>query len=250
MGSGPEEHGAGRAAASPPSTTRGRRGPVAVDVLAILEAVAGGPIPLRVRCWDGSVAGDASLEATLVVRSPRALTRMLWAPGELGLVRAFVSGDLDVDGDPFAVLDLPDAVGRLAHHQGLGLTPRERVGAVGTAWRLGVLGPPPPPPREELRRVRGRLHSRSRDSAAVSHHYDVGNDFYRLVLGPSMVYSCARWTSPPSADYTLDDAQRDKLDLVCAKLGLEPGMRLLDVGAGGGPWPCGPPRSTEPASSA
>ena len=78
------------------------------------------------------------------------------------------------------------------------------------------------------------MHSRARDAASVSHHYDVSNDFYRLVLGPSMVYSCAYWTETASEQYTLDDAQRDKLDLVCIKLGLRPGMRLLDVGCGWG----------------
>ena len=79
----------------------------------------------------------------------------------------------------------------------------------------------------------GARHSRRRDRQAISHHYDVGNDFYRIVLGDSMVYSCAYWTSS-EADYGLADAQRDKLDLICRKLDLKPGMRLLDVGCGWG----------------
>ncbi|MFF7143448.1 class I SAM-dependent methyltransferase [Streptomyces nodosus] len=91
--------------------------------------------------------------------------------------------------------------------------------------------PPPPPPREEVRRARGHLHTRRSDRRAISHHYDVGNDFYELVLGPSMVYSCAYWAAP---DGTLEDAQRDKLELVCRKLDLKPGLRLLDVGCGWG----------------
>ncbi|MYW04050.1 cyclopropane-fatty-acyl-phospholipid synthase family protein, partial [Streptomyces sp. SID3343] len=90
---------------------------------------------------------------------------------------------------------------------------------------------PPPPPDEEVRRRRGVAHSLRRDRAAISHHYDVGNDFYALVLGPSMVYSCAYWDRP---DATLEDAQRAKLDLICRKLALAPGMRLLDVGCGWG----------------
>ena len=79
----------------------------------------------------------------------------------------------------------------------------------------------------------GKLHSLRRDRAAISHHYDLSNDFYALVLDPQMAYSCAYWTSH-DPNYTLQDAQRDKLDLVCRKLGLTPGMRLLDVGCGWG----------------
>jgi cyclopropane-fatty-acyl-phospholipid synthase len=172
--------------------------------------------------------------ATVVLHRPRALRHLLWAPGELGLVRAYVRGDLDFDGDIFAALDLPDVIARIARHQGVGLTGRQWLQAVARARRLGALGPPPRRPAEEIRRPKGVLHSRARDSASVSHHYDVGNDFYRLVLGPSLVYSCAYWKHEPSPSYSLEDAQRDKLDLVCTKLGLRPGMRLLDVGCGWG----------------
>jgi cyclopropane-fatty-acyl-phospholipid synthase len=98
------------------------------------------------------------------------------------------------------------------------------------AKRLGVLGPPLPPPPEEAR-LRGRRHSKERDAAAVAHHYDVSNEFYRLVLGETMTYSCAYFTEDGTS---LDDAQRAKYDLVCRKLGLQPGMRLLDVGCGWG----------------
>jgi cyclopropane-fatty-acyl-phospholipid synthase len=207
---------------------------VAAEVLSVLQDAVAGPLPVRIRCWDGSTAGDPDTGATIVLRRPRALRRLLWAPGELGLVRAYVCGDLDVEGDIFAVLDLPDVIARIARHQAVGLTGGQRLRAVAMAGRLGVLGPPPRPPSEEVRHARGALHSKARDSASVSHHYDVGNDFYRLVLGPSLVYSCAYWKSPPAPSYTLDDAQRDKVDLVCAKLGLRPGLRLLDVGCGWG----------------
>lgn len=98
---------------------------------------------------------------------------------------------------------------------------------------MGIVGPwpPPPPPLEEVRRRSGALHTKHRDRAAISHHYDVGNDFYEMVLGTSMVYSCAYFEEPGA---TLEDAQRDKLDLVCRKLGLREGERLLDVGCGWG----------------
>jgi cyclopropane-fatty-acyl-phospholipid synthase len=209
-------------------------GGAAEDIAAVLAAALGGPLPLRIRCWDGSLAGDPEAAATVVVADPRALRRLLWAPNELGLVRAYVSGDLDFEGDIFAALDLPEVIDRVAHHDSIGLNTREWLFAARTARRLGAIGLPPAPPAEEVRRRRGPVHTKARDAASVSHHYDVGNDFYRLVLGPSMVYSCAYWTRPTAADYSLDDAQRDKLDLVCTKLGLRPGMRLLDVGCGWG----------------
>jgi cyclopropane-fatty-acyl-phospholipid synthase len=208
---------------------------VAQDVVGILESAIGGPFPLRLQGWDGSAAGDPHSPATLVLRNPTALRRLIWSPNELGLVRAYVSGDLDFEGDIFAALDLPDVIDRVAHHDRIGLSIGQRVAAARTARHLGALGLPPAPPPEEVRRRRkGALHSKTRDAESVSHHYDVGNDFYRLVLGPSMVYSCAYWTQPFSERYTLQDAQTDKLDLVCTKLGLRPGMRLLDVGCGWG----------------
>ncbi len=206
----------------------------AQDIAEILQSAIGGGVPLRIRCWDGSIAGGESSDATIVFRDVRGLHRLLWAPNELGLVRGYVSGDVDFEGDIFAVLELPAVIERVAHHEGIGLSTKQRLAAARTAWRLGALGLPPAPPKEEVRRRRGSLHSRARDAESVAHHYDVSNEFYRLVLGPSMVYSCAYWTQPASEQYTLDDAQRDKLDLVCTKLGLRPGMRLLDVGCGWG----------------
>src|SRR5207248_1354110 len=104
------------------------------------------------------------------------------------------------------------------------------VRALGAARHLGALGRPLPPPPEEAR-LHGRRHSRARDAAAIAHHYDVSNDFYRLVLGSTMTYSCAYWAED---GFSLDDAQEAKYDLICRKLGLHEGMRLLDVGCGWG----------------
>lgn len=195
-----------------------------VDELA--RTLLGAPLPLSVRCWDGSetVVDGAP---TLVVRNRRALRRLVFAPGELGLARAYVSGDLDVEGDLYAALSFPDD---LPARPGLRLDRRTLARLAGPLLRLGVLGPPPAPPAEEAR-LRGLRHSLRRDRSAISHHYDVGNDFYRLLLGPSLVYSCAYFPGPGA---TLEEAQEAKLDLVCRKLGLEPGMRLLDVGCGWG----------------
>jgi len=193
-------------------------------------------LPVRLRTWDGSVAGPSGAP-TVVVRSRRALRRLVWAPGELGLARAYVAGELDVEGDLGAVFAALSSVGRLRPgDESPRLSLAERLPLLRTALRLGVLGPDPAPPPEEISIGRaGRLHSRKRDAVAIAHHYDVGNDFYRLVLGPSMVYSCAVWTERDiGADAGLDAAQEAKLELVCQKLGLRPGMRLLDVGCGWG----------------
>jgi cyclopropane-fatty-acyl-phospholipid synthase len=169
---------------------------------------------------------------TVVFGRRRALRRILWSPNELGLSRAYVSGDMEVDGDIFALLDMPDIIDRVARRdlRDLGASELARVAA--TFVRLGALGLRPRSPVEEVRRRRGSRHSQDRDAAVVSHHYDVGNDFYRLILGPSMVYSCAYWGSAEAG--TLEYAQRAKMELVCRKLGLAAGMRLLDVGCGWG----------------
>ncbi|KUN06670.1 cyclopropane-fatty-acyl-phospholipid synthase [Streptomyces yokosukanensis] len=199
----------------------------------LAEQVLGAPLPVRLRAWDGSQAGPPDAPA-LVVRNRRALRRMLFKPGELGLARAWVSGDLGVEGDLYTALD---AMAGLVWERGddaRGLVESLRDPAVRSAVRelLKLAGPPipPAPPREEVRRPRHRLHTRRSDKQAISHHYDVGNDFYEIVLGPSMVYSCAYWEDGGS----LESAQRDKLELISAKLGLTPGQRLLDVGCGWG----------------
>ncbi|MFJ5531518.1 class I SAM-dependent methyltransferase [Streptomyces sp. NPDC093261] len=200
----------------------------------LVEQLLGVPLPVRIRAWDGSEAGPPAAPA-LVVRNRRALRRLLWKPGELGLARAWVAGDLTIDGDLYTALDL---MAGLVWERGddartllqAARDPAVRAAVRGLA-RLAGPFPPPPPPREEIRRARGHLHTRRSDKRAISHHYDVGNDFYEIVLGPSMVYSCAYWEA---SEATLEDAQRDKLELVCRKLGLKPGQRLLDVGCGWG----------------
>ena len=195
-----------------------------IGVAGLLERLLGGDLPLQVVAYDGSRAGPASAPATIDVRRPDALRRLLTAPGQLGLSRAYVAGDLEVVGDIYAVLGLRDRL--------TGVRPgRTRLGDLARLMRVpGAVGRPLPPPPEEAR-LGGRLHSRSRDAAAVTHHYDVSNEFYRLVLGPSMTYSCAVWNDP---DVGLEAAQEAKHELVCRKLGLRPGMRLLDVGCGWG----------------
>ncbi|MGW7048487.1 class I SAM-dependent methyltransferase [Streptomyces avermitilis] len=205
----------------------------ALRLKSLLDQLLGAPLPLRIRAWDGSEAGPPGAP-TLVVRNRRALRRLLWKPGELGLARAWVAGDVTVRGDLYAVLDL---IAGLVWERGddartLTEALRDPDVRAAVSGLVRMAGPPlpPAPPREEVRR-RGHLHTKRSDRRAISHHYDVGNDFYEIVLGPSMVYSCAYWASP---DGTLEDAQRDKLELVSRKLGLTPGQRLLDVGCGWG----------------
>jgi cyclopropane-fatty-acyl-phospholipid synthase len=199
---------------------------VAGRLRSVMDAL-GLDLPVALAGWDGSRSGPAD-GPTLVVRHPRALRRFVWQPNQLGLGRAWVAGEVTVEGDLYETLRRLDPV----------LTgdpidpPKITGGLMRDLVALGALGRQPAPPAEEAR-LAGSRHSLRRDRRAISHHYDVGNDFYRLVLGESMVYSCAYWRSSDE-NYTLADAQRDKLELICRKLGLKPGMRLLDVGCGWG----------------
>ena len=182
--------------------------------------------PLAIRAYDGSVAGAADAPATIVLRSPKALSYLITAPGDLGLARAYVSGELEIEGDVYEALSALWS---------------DKMAIVGWRERLETLRNLDPrafrwvePPQSEIgarRLLDGLRHSKGRDAEAISHHYDVSNTFYEYVLGPSMTYTCACF---PEADATLEDAQSHKYDLVCRKLGLAPGMRLLDVGCGWG----------------
>ncbi|MGN9808173.1 class I SAM-dependent methyltransferase [Micromonospora sp. BQ11] len=223
------DQGAASAPATPPAGGR-RTGPTVADVV---RALTTGDLPVRVTGYDGSAVGPADAGITLSIRSERGLTYLLTAPGDLGMARAYVSGDLVLHGvhpgDPYEALTLLKEELRLR-------TPSvaEALNLVrGLGWER--LLPPLPPPQEALPRwkrvVNGLRHSRSRDSTAISHHYDVSNAFYEKVLGESMTYTCAVYRSP---DDTLEEAQAAKYDLVAQKLALKAGMRLLDVGCGWG----------------
>jgi len=210
---------------------RGRRTrsvPAAAALEPLFRAVLGSPLPLRIELWDGSGIGPHDGPGTASFGSVEGIRRVLWAPDELGLARAFVAGDVEIDGDLFGVLRALETAPLIDRRIG----PRAVAAALAGARRLGGLGRPPPPPPEEAQPGRLR-HSKRRDESAISHHYDVGNDFYRLVLGPSMTYSCARFADD---SMSLEEAQAAKHDLVCAKLGLadRPGLHLLDVGCGWG----------------
>jgi cyclopropane-fatty-acyl-phospholipid synthase len=177
-----------------------------------------------VEFWDGTRLPSTDGHGPVFrVRSPAALAHALRAPGQLGLGRAYVSGALEVD-DVDAVLALLDS------WQPPPLDRATRARLALAAVRACGLMRPPPVPAAELRPT-GRRHSRERDARAVRHHYDVSNEFFALFLDDSMTYSCAFFSR--GAD-TLEDAQEAKLELVCRKLALQPGERVLDVGCGWG----------------
>jgi cyclopropane-fatty-acyl-phospholipid synthase len=209
---------------------------VAETLSPLVEHLCGGPLPIGIRCWDGSKLGpaaDATTEGagtTLVITSPNALRRILWQPNELGVSRAYVAGELEIEGDIWPLLRLPALLSHANRPSGWEARLEGGRRLYAAARALGALGRPPEPPPEEAR-LRGALHSRARDAQAIAHHYDVSNDFYRLVLGETMTYSCAYFQTPETS---LEDAQRAKYALIARKLGLAPGMRLLDVGCGWG----------------
>ncbi|MGH3445199.1 MAG: class I SAM-dependent methyltransferase [Nocardioidaceae bacterium] len=191
-------------------------------------------VPFRFTAYDGSSAGPEDAAFGLHLKNERGLSYLLTAPGDLGMARAYVSGDLDVTGvhpgDPYG------AMVHLQHNLGFKIpSPSEAFAIVrGLGW--SHLKPPPPPPQEALPKWRRlmegyRRHSKTRDAEAIHYHYDVSNRFYELVLGPSMTYTCACF---PTAESTLEQAQEFKYDLVARKLDLKPGMRLLDIGSGWG----------------
>ncbi|MGH3588248.1 MAG: class I SAM-dependent methyltransferase, partial [Pseudonocardia sp.] len=194
-----------------------------MQVAEIISEVLGQDVPIRVEAYDGSKAGPDRSEVALRILTPRAMARLAGAPGTLGLARAYVTGEIEVDGD---VYDALDAMADLTLHD---LSRPEQLRLARKLLPIWLQHRQPPPALEY--RPPGRLHSKSRDRKVISHHYDVSNRFYEWVLGPSMAYTCAVY---PTADATLEEAQAAKHELVAQKLALKPGMRLLDVGCGWG----------------
>ncbi|NUS73654.1 MAG: class I SAM-dependent methyltransferase [Corynebacteriales bacterium] len=198
--------------------------PAAERLFTLATSILGARPPVRLRAWDGSQAGDKGAP-TLVVRDKRALRRLVWQRGELGFANAYILGEIDIEGDLIAALS---RTWQWLDEQN---KPRRKSWQVlRTALALKVLGPAPAPPQMSAQPT-GALHSKKRDQQVIAHHYDFSNEFYELILDSSMAYSCAYWTCDDPT-YGLAQAQFDKLDLICRKLGLRPGMRMLDVGCG------------------
>jgi cyclopropane-fatty-acyl-phospholipid synthase len=209
--------------------TPGARRPT-VTLGEIFTSLFGDDAPVRFRAYDGSSAGSDDAAIGLRLVTPRAASYLATAPGSLGMARAYIQGDLEVEGvhpgNPYAVLALIDDQ----------LHVRRPAPGEALRWLQGLglrtLLPPEPPPQEVRPFAKiGLKHGRSRDANAIKHHYDVSNRFYEMVLGPSMTYTCACY---PTDDATLEQAQEHKYDLVARKLALQPGQRLLDVGCGWG----------------
>lgn len=191
----------------------------------LVADVVGDDAPIALVLPDGSRVGPDDPPATIVIRSDDALRHIVRAPGELGFARAFVSGAIDVEGDLWTVLSMQERLPEAS------LKPQHLARLARVVGLDALRNPPPVPPEEIDVGSVWRAHRRDRDATAISHHYDVSNDFYRIVLGPSMTYSCAVFQSP---DDTLEQAQANKHELICRKLDLRPGMRFLDVGCGWG----------------
>jgi cyclopropane-fatty-acyl-phospholipid synthase len=171
---------------------------------------------------------------TLVIRDPAILRKLVLQPNPLVLAEAYFRGLLDIEGDLYAALRLK------GYFQTLVLPLRERAALLLDALHL---------PAKPLMAMQSAAsspallegdrfshdHSRQSDRAAISFHYDVSNQFYKLWLDEQMVYSCAYFETP---DDTLEQAQRNKLDHICRKLRLKPGERFLDIGCGWGALVC------------
>ncbi|BDB58533.1 MULTISPECIES: class I SAM-dependent methyltransferase [Rhodococcus] len=198
----------------------------------IVEIVTGGDMPLRFTAYDGSAAGPEDSPYGLHLASPKGATYIATAPGDLGMARAYISGDLQAKGvHPGNPYELLAALGDLHFER----PPARVLAQIARSLGTELLKPIAPPPQEHLPRWRriaeGLRHSKSRDAEVIHHHYDVSNEFYEYVLGPSMTYTCAVFESE---NQSLEDAQENKYRLVFEKLRLKPGDRLLDIGCGWG----------------
>ncbi|MCP9621718.1 methyltransferase domain-containing protein [Nocardia otitidiscaviarum] len=204
-----------------------------LTIAEIFETLIDGDMPIRFTAYDGSTTGPADSEFGLEIKNPRGVNYIATAPGDLGMARAYIAGDMLAHGvhpgDPYALLK---AMAGLKFRRPTAL--QLVVIARSLGWEL--MKPVPPPPQEAMPRWRrvaleGLRHSKLRDAEAIHHHYDVSNTFYEYVLGPSMTYTCAAYDNE---NQTLEEAQENKYRLVFDKLRLQEGDRLLDIGCGWG----------------
>ena len=186
------------------------------------------PRDFAIRLWDGTTLGPDSGQParfTLVVNHPGALRQMFWPFNYSNVGEAYIFNDIDIEGDPERFMDVV-------------MQWRERLLALSMWQKLGFMRqllamPNQARPRQRQRaaQLSGDVHSQDRDKQAISYHYDLSNDFFAQCLDRRMVYTCAYYKQN---DDSLDLAQEQKLDHICRKLRLAPGMRLLDIGCGWG----------------
>lgn len=203
-----------------------------LTIAEMFELLVDGAVPIRLTAYDGSTTGPEDSEFSLDFRSARGINYVATAPGDLGMARAYISGDMEAEGihpgDPYEILKAMESLNFRRPSALALLTIARSLG-----WER--LRPIAPPPQETLPRWRriaeGLRHSKVRDAGVIQHHYDVSNAFYEKVLGPSMTYTCACYDNE---EQTLEQAQDNKYRLVFEKLRLTPGDRLLDIGCGWG----------------
>lgn len=203
-----------------------------LTIAEMFELLVDGAVPIRLTAYDGSTTGPEDSEFSLDFRSARGINYVATAPGDLGMARAYISGDMEAEGihpgDPYEILKAMESLNFRRPSALALLTIARSLG-----WER--LRPIAPPPQETLPRWRriaeGLRHSKVRDAGVIQHHYDVSNAFYEKVLGPSMTYTCACYDNE---EQTLEQAQDNKYRLVFEKLRLAPGDRLLDIGCGWG----------------
>ncbi|WP_067701197.1 class I SAM-dependent methyltransferase [Nocardia jejuensis] len=204
-----------------------------LSIAEIFETLINGPVPIRLTAYDGSATGPEDSEFGLHIKNPRGVNYIVNAPGDLGMARAYIAGDLEISGahpgDPYEILR---AMANMKFHRPTAL----QLVVIARSLGWDRLKPVAPPPQETLPRWRrialeGLRHSKTRDAEAIHHHYDVSNTFYEYVLGPSMTYTCAAYEDE---SWSLEQAQENKYRLVFEKLNLKPGDRLLDIGCGWG----------------
>ena len=200
-----------------------------MSVQELIASLIGENPPIRVTAFDGTDMGPADATTHIEILSKDAIQRIITARGqEIGFSRAIIAGEMEVHGDIFGVFDVNGAVAKPSLDMQM-IKAAAKIVGIENPRDLRDMKRLAPPPEEIV--LKGRLHSRARDAAAISSHYDVSNDFYDLVLGPAMTYSCAVFETETDG---LATAQANKHDLVCRKLDLQPGMRLLDIGCGWG----------------
>ncbi|MBQ1443648.1 MAG: class I SAM-dependent methyltransferase [Renibacterium sp.] len=205
---------------------------IAQQLAALLGPFLGGDLPVRIVAWDGSATPelDSDERPVVTLNSPNVLRRQLWGPGELSLAQSYVLGELAVSGELHSALRQVWEVVAERRLNAIKITPALLAKLAGLARSAGAIGPRLAAPGSQAKLV-GRLHSKLRDKRAISHHYDLSNDFYGLILEERMAYSSGYWGDGATDVF---QAQGAKCRLVGEKLGLQPGMRVLDIGCGWG----------------